>query len=308
MKPNIGILILIAFFRTTASSEEILTKITWAAVQREWRLLAGDVIPPARAGDAEVLKVVSRLAAEPAPSAPGQACAALPPQAVTQILVLESPPITQATYALRGRVRCEGVRGQGYIEMWNVFAGNAAYFSRTMAQQGPMRCLKGTTDWYDFVLPFMNQQGGPSPLRLLLNVALPGPGTVYLGPLELVEFSPGENPLAAKAGAWWDERQGGLIGAVFGVVVGCFGAAIGGLASKGKARRFVLACLKSGIPIGGFMLVVGVGAAFLRQPYHVWFPLAIGGGLTLFIFSALLPGIRRRYQEIELRRIDAMDA
>ena len=68
--------------------------------------------------------------------------------------------------------------------MWNFFPGGGQYFSRTLADQGPMMKLAGTSGWREFVLPF-DATAPPAPTRLVVNVVLQGRGSVYLGPLEL---------------------------------------------------------------------------------------------------------------------------
>ena len=56
---------------------------------------------------------------------------------------------------------------------------------------------------------------------------------------------------------------------------------------------------------GLVMLVAGVVAVVMGQPFHVYLPLLHLGGLTSALMGALLPVVRRRYAEAEHRRIDA---
>ena len=69
------------------------------------------------------------------------------------LVEIESPGITKDRYAVKGRVRYENVSGDGYVEMWNVFANGRA-FTRTKGDQGPMRTITGNSDWRSIVLPF----------------------------------------------------------------------------------------------------------------------------------------------------------
>src|SRR5207302_8722810 len=61
-----------------------------------------------------------------------------------QLLVISNPPITKMLYAIVGEVKYEGVKGTGYLEMWNYYpsvkAGmfEGAYFSRTLAESGDL--------------------------------------------------------------------------------------------------------------------------------------------------------------------------
>src|SRR5271170_5943985 len=39
----------------------------------------------------------------------------------TTIMVVEDPKVTSPQYVLKGRVKYEGVKGAGYLELWNDF-------------------------------------------------------------------------------------------------------------------------------------------------------------------------------------------
>src|SRR5262245_39901377 len=54
------------------------------------------------------------------------------PGVPSRLLTIERPKITSARYALRGRVRYEGVEGEGYLEMWNQFPNGGRFFSRSL--------------------------------------------------------------------------------------------------------------------------------------------------------------------------------
>jgi hypothetical protein len=222
------------------------------------------------------------------------------------VLTLDSPGVTGFPYALAGSVRYEGVRPQGYLEMWSAFPNGGRYFSRTLGS-GLLRPLQGTTDWRPFVLPMFGDAGTPPPTGLVLNVVLPAVGRVDLGRLRLVQYLPGEDPLAAT-GQWWSERTGGLVGGVLGGLIGIIGALIGGLASRGVARGFVLGATKGLVVLGVAFLAAGLAAVLRGQPWAVSYPLGLLGLLTTAIPGGLLPSIRRRYAEVELRKMQAADA
>lgn len=107
---------------------------------------------------------------------------------------LEKPGITKKCYALRGRVRHREVSGAAYFELWNEFpAGTAGeakpkYFTRTLAESGPMSSLTGTTEWRELFIPFDATQAPQPPDALELNLNLPGSGEVEVTSLALVEF------------------------------------------------------------------------------------------------------------------------
>jgi hypothetical protein len=45
----------------------------------------------------------------------------------------------------------------------------------------------------------------------------------------------------------------------------------------------------------------------LRQPYHVWYPLALAGFILTFVCGGLLPVLLLRYRQAEARRMQAQD-
>jgi len=110
---------------------------------------------------------------------------------IIPLATLKEPKIKEKAYVLRGKVRVEGVVGDGYLEMWNHFpepkAG--AFFSRTMSESGAMGKLRGTAPWREFTLPFMiDDKSVPAPNKLQINVYLPDKGIVWLSDLTLEEM------------------------------------------------------------------------------------------------------------------------
>lgn len=224
------------------------------------------------------------------------------------VLVIENPKVTGDFYSLSGDVRYEGVEGDGFLEMWNHF-GEAAYFSRTMGDTGPMGKLRGTSDWRPFILPF-NATGTKSrPTKLVVNVHLPAKGVVYLrSPLKLAESSEkkGESG-SVQPGAWWSDRTGNLAAAILGSIIGVLGGLIGWLGARGKARFFVLGTVRTLIVIGVVATAAGLIALTVRQPYAVWCPLLLIGVISVVVFPLCLRHCADRYREIELRRMTSMD-
>jgi hypothetical protein len=107
---------------------------------------------------------------------------------------IETPGITKKCYAVRGKVRHKDVTGSGYLELWNVFSAEVAgkpelrAFSRTLAEQGPLSRITGSSDWREVFIPFDATQATQPPKALELNLNLPGSGEVEVSSLELVEF------------------------------------------------------------------------------------------------------------------------
>jgi hypothetical protein len=231
-----------------------------------------------------------------------------------QLLTIEAPRVSQKVYAITGEVRYEGVRGDGYLEMWNCFPPpkpgtmEARYFSRTLGESGPMGKISGTSSWRAFTLPFDRTGTEQPPKRLEINLFLPRQGTVYLGPLKLVEYAGGLGDVGkGKAGAWWSDRQAGLIGGIGGATIGCLASLLALLASRGVARGLVLGVWQGLIGLGVALAAVGVVALCTQQPYGVWMPLVLTGVLLLCILPMRLRQIQKFYEELELRRMASMD-
>ncbi|MDF1851783.1 MAG: hypothetical protein P1U85_13175 [Verrucomicrobiales bacterium] len=114
-------------------------------------------------------------------------------QKTLHLFDLDRPIIETESYAITGEVRYEGIEGDGFLEMWNHLPGEAgetdiavSFFSRTLGISGPMGKLTGTSDWRPFQLPaYVSDDSGRRPLRLTLNVVLPGKGNVEIRNLKL---------------------------------------------------------------------------------------------------------------------------
>jgi hypothetical protein len=272
-------------------SEELLREISWAELKAAGQLPEGEILPGQPPAPAEQLRIENHQDG---------------PQTVT-LLVLDDPGITQAQYAVTGQVRYEGVQGRGYLELWSHFPDGSRAFSRTLGRSGLLQDLEGSSAWRPFSLPFLLAGRTDRPTRLVVNVVLPGRGTVYLGPLRLVQYADDQDPLCV-AGQWWGDQTAGVVGGILGSVLGCLGALVGTLSGMGKARRLVLTLMGTTAVAGLVSLGVGAVALISGQPYAVWFPLLLVGALSVAIMGGSLPVVRRRYAEIELRRMAAADA
>lgn len=124
----------------------------------------------------------------------------------------------------------------------------------------------------------------------------------------LRQFDPGEDPLAAP-GQWWSGRTAGLVGGIAGSLFGCLGAVFGILVGAGKARGFVTWLSRTTIALGLAGLAAGVVALSQSQPYCVYYPLLLLGVIVVGVFGPLhVVVLGRRYEELELRKMAAMDA
>ncbi len=227
------------------------------------------------------------------------------------LLELSDPPQTGVRYRIVGRIRCTDVRPAGYLELLSRF-GDEQYFTRTLAESGPMRKLLGDREWSRFALPF--DPRGRAPDALHLRIVLPGRGEVALDSLEIQTLrlaaavqTPGESPLGGGGEAWWTDRVGGYIGGVGGVVIGLFSALFALLVVRGRARKQVVSAMGLLSLAGLASLGAGVAAVLRDQPYGVWYPLVLLGALGVALFGGGAFLAIRRYRQAELRRVQAMD-
>ena len=108
---------------------------------------------------------------------------------------------------------------------------------------------------------------------------------------------------------WWSQDSSMWIaiigGAGGGTCVGLFGALMGVLAPRGIGRVPMLATHTALVALGIVALGAGIFAASTGQPYHVYYPLLLGGGIATMVLGGLLPVARLRYRQAEQRRMDA---
>ena len=109
---------------------------------------------------------------------------------------------------------------------------------------------------------------------------------------------------------WFDPiRFGAFYGGIGGGLLGGLGGMLGGLAGtlapKGKGRSFILGAFTLMLLIGIGNLVVGIYALSVGQPYGIWYPLVLIGGILTVVIGSLRPVVRKRYQEFEARKMEA---
>lgn len=108
--------------------------------------------------------------------------------------------------------------------------------------------------------------------------------------------------------AWWTGAQAGWIGAISGSALGLVGAMIGVvggvLAPRGKGRAFMLCMMGGGLLVCLAILVVGVVAIFLGQPYAVWYPCLLIGVMGIVVLGVLMPVMLNVYRQAERRQLE----
>ncbi len=230
---------------------------------------------------------------------------------------LPNPGVSSPVYALKGRVRYENVTGDAFLQMDNDFGELGTFFTKSLAERGPLEKISGSSDWRPFVLPFYANSGAsddteaPRPAKLSLSLYLPGEGTVSIADVALFQYASGADPLrqVQQGGtAWFDSRTAGLIGGIGGAVLGLWGALIGFLSSRGKARLFAIASANAILVIGIVTLVFGGVAMAAGQPYSVYYTLLLMGGIMVFVIGLLRRSLVARYEAVELQRMRSMDA
>jgi hypothetical protein len=279
-----GLIFLAQVASGSAQEQQVLRNFSWAELQRVGQLRGGEVRPAGAAGQEE-LKIEN-------PSGK--------PQVVT-ILDLPKPGVTSIHYGIEGTVRYEGVKGKSFLEMWNWFTNGGFYFSRTLGDSGPMGNLEGSSGWRPFVLPFFSDDKVGTPTRLVLNVAFVGPGTVYLRDVKLYQLVDGPHS------RWLSEGTAGVIAGGGGVLAVLLGTLIGVFCGLGKWRRVVLAATVMLAGVGFVSLIVGIIALAFQQPWDIWLPPLLVGGILLTVSVGIFPVLRRRYEQLELRKMAAMD-
>jgi hypothetical protein len=233
-----------------------------------------------------------------------------PGPAVIQLAEITGPGITAQQYALSGQVRYENVGGTGFLEMLSYLPDGNWFFSRTLGQVGPMQSLAGTSTWRDTQLPASlgTDPAVPRPNRLVLNLHLEGPGTVYLSDFTLTHLPDDWAATFGWGPGWWSNRVGGLIGGALGSLLGIIGAVVGTLCGIGRGRGVVTGLLIMMAAAGVVCLVLGIVALALGQPYAVYYPLLLIGILAAVLGSVGIPVSRQRFAQSELRRMQALDA
>ncbi|MBP6965100.1 MAG: hypothetical protein KBC96_11905 [Armatimonadetes bacterium] len=125
-------------------------------------------------------------------------------------------------------------------------------------------------------------------------------------------WASGGSSLEGVTGQWWSPmwaaKWAGLIGGGFGTLCGILGALMGWLAPKGKARGFVMGTMLAFVAASAVALLAGVVALFSKQPFWVSYPLLLVGFIGTVVMGGLIPVVRARYLDVEMRMMDAQDA
>lgn len=220
----------------------------------------------------------------------------------TTILIVDNPKAPSHQYRLVGKVKYESVDGDGYLEMFNHFPKQGAFFTRTLAEGGSLGKITGSSDWRDFQLPFYSKPG-MLPSKLVVNVVLPKTGgRVWVAPLKMEPAEPMETAENAAPFSWT------LLAATLSGLVGVFGTLVALIASNPALRRPALFITMLLIPCSLAALLAGVIIWSRETGQSVWLPTGLIGALWAVLFVAATYILRRKLAREELRRIQAFDA
>ena len=110
------------------------------------------------------------------------------------------------------------------------------------------------------------------------------------------------------AGQWFDPSLYAWIpGTVYACVCGLMGALVGVLASRGRARNFVIRAWYTLLALGVVFLAVGLAALVNGQPWGVWYALLLPGVIGTIVVGANTFTVRKAYRLAEERRLAAKD-
>ena len=109
---------------------------------------------------------------------------------------------------------------------------------------------------------------------------------------------------------WFDPKTAGMIGGIIGVVLGSTGALVGcscGICVRKGWKKPMYIIFILAITVGVSLLITGLVALYVKQPYHVWYCFMLPGFITTIVLGALFPVVRKRFIESEMTKMQAKD-
>jgi hypothetical protein len=209
-----------------------------------------------------------------------------------KVLSIDFPQIASIRWSFKGQVRYQDVIPQGYLEMWSYFPDGTRFFSKTLGP-APMQAIRGSSGWRPFEVVFTSQAKMSAPNKLELNLVLPGAGQVEFGSISLLQYEAEEYPMLV--GQWWTDQSAGLMGTLGGLLLGCLGGGLGWLAARGQSRHLVLRSLFALVVTGVILLSLAIYSIAVGQPYSVYYPLILLGGVCLFVMGWIFIQARKRF-------------
>ena len=115
------------------------------------------------------------------------------------LLALDEPGVGPPRFALQTGIRHEAVEGVAFLEMWTILPDGSRYFTRTLADSGPMGVITGSSEDRPLLLPFELGEGGPTPSRLEISLVSEGPGRFWLRPFTVTNDGVGTTTTHGEA-------------------------------------------------------------------------------------------------------------
>ncbi|MBI2566084.1 MAG: hypothetical protein HYV63_03495 [Candidatus Schekmanbacteria bacterium] len=297
-----------------AAARETVTVVSWGEQSARVASIPGaSVAPgdvPGETGPVEILRVDAEQS---------------PAEAAVKLLGIASPRLPTMSYALEGMIRYQQPPIPGFLQMWSVFEDGSRYFTKGMADSGPLARIAGASEWRRYVLPFYLSAESGAPSAVEMEVVLPGGGHVELGPVRLVAFAGGEDPPGVAGvgagrladlswwraqffvgGQWWTPEGGGVVGGLAGSLLGIICSILGALGARGKARGLVLGGMRAMAAMGLLAMTAGVAGYAVGQAAAVVYTLLLLGVIAVAVCLSTCARLRRRYEELELRRLQVM--
>lgn len=109
---------------------------------------------------------------------------------------------------------------------------------------------------------------------------------------------------------WFDPKTAGILGGIIGTALGSTGALLGcscGICVRKGWKKFIYTIFISAITVGVGLLITGLVALYVKQPYHVWYCFLLPGFVTITVFGGLFPVVRKRFIESEMIKMQAKD-
>jgi hypothetical protein len=104
---------------------------------------------------------------------------------------------------------------------------------------------------------------------------------------------------------WFSESYAWLPGTVLGCVAGLWGALVGTCAWRGKAKGLITGLYWLLLLGSAAMLVAGLTALIVGQPYGVWYGLGLAGLLGVLVLSFNGIAMFNAYRRAEARQLTA---
>lgn len=98
-----------------------------------------------------------------------------------RLFEVDDPGVEQCLLTYRAELKAEGLKGRAFLEMWCRLPGRGEFFSK-----GSQQAISGTVNWARYEIPFYLKRG-QKPDLIKLNLAVEGPGTVWLRTIELLQ-------------------------------------------------------------------------------------------------------------------------